>query len=426
VLIFRADSFANNSLKLLTIAGLAAIPVIVLPGVYDNFRPIKEIAFRAQSILLFFALAAAVLYGERERLRELAHARAAAIVAALALIWSIITTATSTNRLLSAESLVTAICSVILFAAVWYASRSIPLAALLILVPVVIVNATLVTLQRYGIWNPFHFTVIVEQPFQSTALIGNPNEVGAYHLFAALLLLGVAIHTRGWQRWTAAAGFAFALGAILVSQTRAAILAIAVALVVLGARYSWKRAIAVVLLLGAGLAVATFVPIPGLTRMTRLPQLIAQRQWDTLLSNRLSPFLAAYEMFRDHPVTGVGPGVFAYEEMPYRVAVERKYGQQLVPPTGINFGETHNDHLQLLAESGLPGYLLFLAALAIVAGRGTATAGMDPRTRFAVTIGLPLAAAIVVLGLASFPLQIAVTRQLLLTAAALIVGWRAS
>lgn len=397
-----------------------------MTGVYDYFRPIKEIVFRAQSILMFFALATAVAYGGSARLRELIRARAVAVVAALALIWSIFTTATSTNRLLSAESLVTAVCGILLFVCVWYVSRSVPLAALLILVPVVILNATLVTLQWYDIWNPFHFTVIVEKPFQATALIGNPNEVGAYHLFAAILLLGVAMYTRGWKRWTAAAGCSFAVGAILVSQTRAAIIALGAALVVLGARYSWQRAAAIGLVLAAALTAATFVPIPGLTRLTTLPQFIADAQWNTMLSNRLSPFLAAYEMFRDHPMTGVGPGVFAYEEMPYRVAVERKYGREMVPAVGVNFGETHNDHLQLLAESGLPGYLLFLAALAILAGRGAHAVIADERARFAAVIGLPLAAGVFVLCLASFPLQIAVTRQLLITAAALIIGWRQS
>lgn len=424
--ILRADSFAHNSLKILTIAGLAAIPTVVMTGVYDYFRPIKEIVFRAQSILMLFALAVAVAYGGSARLRELVRARAVVIVLGLALIWSIITTATSTNRLLSAESLVTAVCSVILFIGVWYISRSMRLAALLILVPVVIVNSTLIALQRYDVWNPFRFTVVLTESYWSTALIGNPNDVGAYHLFAALILLGVALHRRGWQRLAAAAGFAFAVRAILVSEARAAILALGAAVVVLAARQSWKRATVVALVLAAGVGIASYVPIPGLTRLTQLPAFISEQRWDRLLSNRLSPFLAAYEMFLDRPVTGVGPGVYAYEEMPYRVNVEREYGQRLVPTVGVNFGETHNDHLQLLAETGLPGYLLFLAGLAIVARYGGAGPPSDERGRFAATIGLPLAAAIFVLCLASFPLQIAVTRHLLLTIAALIVGWRAS
>ena len=33
----------------------------------------------------------------------------------------------------------------------------------------------------------------------------------------------------------------------------------------------------------------------------------------------------------------------------------------------MNFGETHNDHLQVAAETGLPGYVLLAGAMALLA-----------------------------------------------------------
>jgi len=421
----RTDSFAHNSLKLLTIAGLAAIPLIVMTGVHDYFRVIKEIGFRAQAILMLFALVTLLLYGGSARLREQLRQRAVVLIIAAAVLWSIITTAASTNRLLSAESLVTAICGAALFVAVWYVSRSVPVTALLILVPVAVVNSVLLTLQEYEIWNPFHFTVVVGRHFTATALIGNPNDVGAYLGLVAIILFALALQLRGWRRWTAAAGFAAAVSGLLVSQTRTAIIALGAALLVYAARRSWKYAIAFSGLFAALLFLAILVPIPGLKRLTEIPRMVSEGRLDSMLSYRLSPFLGAVEMFKERPLLGRGPGVYAFDEMPYRMRAKRKYGGRAIRTVGLNFSETHNDHLQLLAETGVPGYALFLAALMVVAWQSRRTASAhDERTAAAVAIGLPLAAMVFVLCLASFPLQLAVTRHLLLTAAALIIGWK--
>ena len=414
-------SRAEKALLILTVAGLVVIPVVFVQGVFDYFRPIKEIAFRAQAILMVFALAAAITAGG-QRLRELFRARMAIAVIAGAVLWTIITTITSTNRLLSVESLVTTICAAALFVCVWYASRWMPPAALLVLVPVAVVNAALVTMQEYGIWNPFQFTIISEGHFTATGLIGNPNDVGAYLAFVALILFALAVHTRGWQRIAAAAGSMIAAGGVFVSLTRAAVIALVAGLFVFGLRRSRKLGLAIVLAFLAALAIASWVNVPGLTRLTRIPARIAQGQWGRVLSYRLSPFVAAAEMFFDRPAIGQGPGTYKFHEMPYRADIADRY--TAIESVGVNFGETHNDHLQLLAENGVPGYALFLAALVLIAGTWSARAGPGDRARFAGSIGWPLAVAIFVLCLASFPLQIAVTRHLLLTVAALSIGWR--
>jgi O-antigen ligase len=91
----------------------------------------------------------------------------------------------------------------------------------------------------------------------------------------------------------------------------------------------------------------------------------------------------------------------------------------------MNFGETHNDHLQTAAEAGLPGYALFLAGVAVVAfyGRRRHRPEASAETQVAHALRPPLAVTFFVLCLAQFPLQLAAPRLMFLTFAALSLGW---
>ena len=85
----------------------------------------------------------------------------------------------------------------------------------------------------------------------------------------------------------------------------------------------------------------------------------------------------------------------------------------------MNWGEVHNDHLQVAAETGLPGYALFLLAIGIGSG---IVAVDDARGRrviaeatFARAFRWPLATAVFVICLAQFPLELAAPRLMMLT-----------
>jgi O-antigen ligase len=139
------------------------------------------------------------------------------------------------------------------------------------------------------------------------------------------------------------------------------------------------------------------------------------------------PFLSAIEMVRARPLTGVGPGTFKYHFMLTRLALEKRYPPTWTKGWPMNFGETHNDHLQVAAETGLPGYALFIAAVALLAiparRRGD---GNEPRTAeqtVARAIRTPLAATFFVIAIAQFPLQIAAPRLMFLTLGALAISW---
>jgi O-antigen ligase len=52
--------------------------------------------------------------------------------------------------------------------------------------------------------------------------------------------------------------------------------------------------------------------------------------------------------------------------MPYRSAIEERH-PDWIQVTRESFGEAHNDHAQLLAETGIPGYALFIVFLIAIA-----------------------------------------------------------
>jgi len=401
---------AERFLVVSAVAGLVAIALVFAPGL-EIFRSGKEALMRLQAIVSAFALAMAVAYGGTERLRELFRDRAVAAVLAGSVVWTAITTLTSGHRLLSVDSLVTVVCSAMLFVAVWYVARAIPVAALLVLVPGVLINTALATLQEYAIWNPFHVSVVEVQHLEATALLGNPNDVGGYLALCAIVLFAAAEVLHGRLRWIAAAGCAVAIAGVFVSQTRTAVLAIAATAVFLAARRSYKAVLVSAAVIVLALLVATQVELPALTRLTKIPSEIAKGNWNVVLSDRLPAFAAAAGMFREHPLFGVGPGAYKFFYLPYRIRMTGIYPEAVMRGAGVNFAETHNDHLQLLAETGLPGYALFVAACVILARRDR-------------WLGLPLVIMVAVLALAFFPLQIAATRHLLITVSALLIGWR--
>ena len=414
---------AERFLVFAAVAGLVLLGVVFAPGL-DMFRAPKEAAMRAQAIISMFALAVAIVYGGTSRIRELVRERAVIAILGSAVLWSIITTLTSQQRVLSAEALVTTVCSAALFVAVWYAARDVPVAALLALVPVVVINTILAALQEFAIWNPFDFRSgpVQTAHLKASALLGNPNDVGGYLSICAVILFAAAAFFHGRWRWVAAIGALAALAGVIVSQSRTAVLTLAAAAVVFGFRRSRKAALIVVLLVIVLLFAATRIDMPALTRVSRIPSQLMSGDWEILFSERLPAFAVAYGMFRDHPFLGVGPGAYKYLYMSYRIHLRDVYPEKVMRGAGVNFAEAHNDHLQLLAETGLPGYALFVAACFVIALRARNESDAE-RARFSARLAIPFVIAVAVLALAFFPLQIASTRHLLVTMSALILGW---
>jgi len=114
----------------------------------------------------------------------------------------------------------------------------------------------------------------------------------------------------------------------------------------------WVLAAAVI---GAVLALAAvyFLPMPENTGLWELRELLHGRAQDSYGSERLGVWRLTLEMSRDNLLFGAGPDTFLYALRLHMAAT----GQALQQ----NFDNPHNILLGILANSGLPALLLFIA-----------------------------------------------------------------
>lgn len=389
------------------------LPLTVDPAGLDSFRLPKELIFRASAIALaiigtFAITAHARFHRIKPLLREPVIALSLLVVA-----WTLVTTVTSTNRLLSLQAMITVVSSAIFFSAAYLTLREKRFVALDAALAPAVINAIVIALQEYGIWQPFKFPEQAAGHLSSSALIGNPNDVGSYLVVPAVAATVASATTKGYRRLGYSVVASIVVFGLITSATRTAIIAFIVAMAVFIAAGSVRRAAIVTALLIVSISVLVWPGTSMGKRMYGLIRAARERHFDVVFSERLVPFLAAVDMFRDHPVIGVGPGCFKFQYMAYRVALTTKYPREWTQGFAMNWGEVHNDHLEILAETGAPGYILFLSAAALLVIpvlRDRRLDSRDPGERLARHLALPLAVVVFVVALGQFPLQLAAPR----------------
>ncbi|MEA2570720.1 MAG: hypothetical protein QOI24_2721 [Acidobacteriota bacterium] len=406
--------------------GAFCIPLVVLPFAFDAFRLPKELALRAEAIVLVAVFLGALVMGDRPRIRFDRWL----VMPLVALAWMIIVTLTSTNPTVSGLRVIAGVATLIVFIATLRSAETNRAFLALVSVPLVaaVINAVVDILQELNIWMPFGTQPDMRHHFQCTALIGNPNEIGSYLAVAALACLAAAIADRERRKWFASAAFLLLAG-VIAAQTLTALAALVAGAFVLFALVSWRYALrsALAAIVVAVLLVVSLAPLRQ--RAENMVHWLRTGEYNALLTDRLTPFIAASLMTIDRPLTGVGPGTFGWNYYAYKVRAEQVYPVlRKAWSRGVNFGEVHDDHLQLLAEGGVPAYLLFVAFLVMLGAISLRNVGADapPAQRFAMLLALPLAVLWVVLSLAQFPLETTVVRMLLVHFAALCAAWRPS
>ena len=416
---------AEHAAVLVLAAGLLVIPTIVAPAL-NAFRLPKELAFRAEAVAL---LMVAVFWATSRRRTWAVSWRPEFLIAAAVVSWTLLTMATSTNRLLSIDSWITVVAAAVIFVATSVAAQKMSIVAVDALIVACCVNAALVILQELKIWNPLPPAQGATIHYTSVALLGNPNDVGTFLVAPALAAVVLAVTASGTRRWLYAGIAVLLVAGIAASATRTAVVALVAALIVFAAGHSRRAAVASAVIF-ALLAVVVLSPATSIGRRVRvLADAIPKHDYEKVFSERLGPFLTAIEMTGDHPLLGVGPGCFKYHFMAYRVALEHRYPKAWTRGWPENWGEVHNDHLQVAAETGLPGYALFLIAIGAGGGltRRRITRGVPAAATLETTFGralrLPLATVVFVVCLAQFPLELAAPRLMLITLAALCMTW---
>jgi O-antigen ligase len=398
-----------------------ALPLTVQSGARDEFRQSKDIVLAAEAIVLLALATSLWLLGiTRLPRRQLRTPLAILIIAAMG--WAVVTGAVAANHRVALEAILRLTALLVVFLATVYAmsdrdaSFSWPL-----LVPALI-NAVLIMLQAAEIWSPY---AMVGNRISVFGLLGNPDDAGGYLLAPALLATALAAVLQGKRRIAYGVAALVLTTAIVATQTISATAAATLALPMVALlRIAPRRRRLAMTIFAAMAAMAVLLPIvhPRLRESLR-----SFRQGDYLAigSNRLLPFGAALEMVIENPVAGVGPGCFGLEYFPYELRAATRFSilrESMV--RGINYSEVHNDHLEIAAETGLPGYALFLAALLLLALRSRGGIAPTEASEVARVLALPLVAGLALLCMAHFALQVASSASIIVQTAAVCFAWR--
>ena len=195
--------------------------------------------------------------------------------------------------------------------------------------------------------------------------IANANDFAAHLLSLLPFLLWIVLSSRSFVlRTLALPGIGFGLYLILRTASRGAVLALAVGCLFFLWRATLRQRIAFLALAPVALAaVAAFVPRDALLRMRMLSAAadVAGKSADDGValeaagsaSVRRYLFQKGVEYALEHPLFGVGPGLFAT----YEGTHEQVFG------THGYWRVAHNSFTEVASECGIPGLLFFVAGI---------------------------------------------------------------
>jgi O-antigen ligase len=397
---------------------VALIPLLVLPGA-DSFRQPKMF------LLIFGGFLLIVLtFRGREWQRFLSFLksdRRVLILIAVIVGWTATTTVLSSQRALSLHSLVIVVATSALFCWCVITIRSRSTAMLWVLLAPAAINACVVIAQRLG-HNPFTIAPDVPTQLNNSALVGNPDDVCTYLAATALAATVLAAVDRR-QRVPAACAAALMLAGMFATNSLTGMLAYLIGALASALLLSWRKGLLLLFLTSVVFILAAVAWRPLNNRISNIRAAMAAQRYDTMLSGRLTPTLAALSMVADNPLLGVGPGCYAFHFFEHKLRVEKRW-PELLGTTPLNFGEAHNDHAQVMAEVGVIGYVIMLVAVILLALRRAVLPGeLSAEATFARVAAPSIAAAFLVAAAAQFPLRLAATLIAYLFVAATTVAW---
>lgn len=226
----------------------------------------------------------------------------------------------------------------------------------------------------------------------------NPNFLAGFLAVALVLLVGGQLfpaageERRPLRRVLAAAEGAVLLAALLTTGSRGGALALAGGLLLLLVLRSWKAAAAVSSLAAVALLA---IPNPLFQRLQALPHT------DNFAYTRLAVWKGALAMMLDHPWLGIGLGQYEYVSTRYAFPIVTHWAKHTRVAENA-----HSEYLQAGAELGVPGILVALGAVALLAQAVVARLRSLPRASWGPIATLTAAvASIAVQAAVDFPLH---------------------
>lgn len=184
-------------------------------------------------------------------------------------------------------------------------------------------------------------------------IYSNPNDLGALSLLAlgATLSIVTAPMSHRFMRFALVTGAMLLLALIFMTKSRGVMLGLVVGMGPTALRFAMSKPKRLIYALVGLAVVVAFVPSTTWDRFSKMGELTST---DTLTTadpegsaaERWEIQKTAWAIFKDHSVTGVGLGNYPTANKIYR----RDLGAR----------DTHNTYLNLAAELGLPGLILWL------------------------------------------------------------------
>jgi O-antigen ligase len=278
------------------------------------------------------------------------------------------------------------------------------------------INAAVAVLEARGIWSPFRLETFGARQ-ETGAFAGNVGYLAISLALASVVALGLLVTAaRTRLRVFAAAALVLFGAGLVVNQNLTALTAVLAGSAVLFLLRFRSRAVLPIAAAVLLVVVAVLAYPPLRQRAGELTRAASARNWDALVSFRGGPWAAALEMTRERPLLGFGPGTFAAEYVPHRLAAEIRARRRFVSPLiTSSYAEAHSDYLQVASDAGAPTAILAALAVGSLLA-AVAAAAWRRRSAEAIVLAALLSTAAAA-ALTWFPLQRPITAVPILLAA---------
>ena len=196
-------------------------------------------------------------------------------------------------------------------------------------------------------------------------LYSNPNDLGAMALLQLSMTCALlAVVPKGWVKWAAMAGVVALPMLILMTQSRGVFLGLLVfiALAFLGHHRRVRLGFQLILVAAV---LASAAPSSVWGRLQTLRNATDTSTLDDVdgaegsARQRYEIWKVAFKIIRNHPATGVGLG--AYRPIHEEYALSNEFN-----PTAQGQRDTHSLYFNVIAETGFPGFALYVTMLLVV------------------------------------------------------------
>lgn len=178
--------------------------------------------------------------------------------------------------------------------------------------------------------------------------------------------------------------FIFTAG-LVYSFTRAAWISV-VAAIVMGLIWRFRFKFSTYLMALVVLLIAAFLMQDNIEKALRKNKTVSSDNFEQHIKSiynvrnddsnleRINRWMCALRMFADRPLFGFGPGTYMFEYAPFQRAKE----MTKISTNMATLGNCHSEYLQPLAETGLPGFIVWISLIVVVFVSGVKIYNHDP------------------------------------------------